>query len=99
MSTMYIAEYRDMPTVNGLFFPVAQEPALATQTVTVSGTSAQSTAFGANTKFIGVTCDGIFSYKIAADPTATTSHFRVPANTILYFGVIAGQKLAAITNT
>lgn len=99
MSTLYIAEYRDMPVSLGQFMPVPQEPSITTQAVSYTGTAGVSAAFNTNTRFIGVTSDGIFSYTVGTAPSATTSHFRIPAATVIYLGVIAGQKISAITNT
>ena len=98
MSTLYIKEHANKPQMAG-GPDIWAEPALAEQRVTVSGTSAQSAAFNAQTKFITITCDGIYSYLCAADPTALTTSFRVPADQIISFAVTPGQKIAAITNT
>jgi len=98
MSTLYIKEHEQMPQMAGAP-QIWKEPALVEQTpVTVSGTSAQSAAFNAQTKFITIVCDGIFSYLVAADPTAATTNFRVQAGEMLTFAVTPGQKIAAITN-
>lgn len=98
MSTLYIKEHEVMPQMAGAP-QIWSEPALVSQTVTVSGTSAQSAAFNARTKFITITCDGIFSYLVASNPTATTSNFRVAADQVLTFAVAPTDKIAAITNT
>ncbi len=99
MSTLFIKEYRDMPNVSGIGYPVAQEPALADQAISYTGTPGSSAAFNANTRFIAVTSDGIWSYSVGSAPTATTSMLRIPAGVILYLGVIPTQKISAITNT
>jgi len=67
--------------------------------VTVSGTSAQSAAFGANTRYIMFTCDGIFSWTIGNNPTATTSKMRFAADQVYHIQVQPGDKIAFITNT
>lgn len=99
MATLYISEYRDMPRVSGLVYPVAQEPAITTQTVAIGGASTASSAFNTNTKFVRLHTDSICSIAFAASPTATTSTPRMAANATEYFAVIAGQKVAVITNT
>jgi hypothetical protein len=100
MSTLYINEYKDMPVSSGKFISAPQEPALASQNVTYTGTAGVSSAFNANTRFIGVSSDGIFSYLVSsAGTSATTANFRVPAGTIVYLGVIPTHKISAITNT
>jgi hypothetical protein len=98
MATLYISEYKDMPVTIGQFLPVAQEPAITTQTVAIT-TTTQSAAFNTNTRFIRVHVDAICSIKFGASPTAVTTDARMAANTTEYFGVIAGQKLAVVTNT
>lgn len=101
MSTLYIREFSSMAKVKGSNADLAapQEPAVADQTVTVSGSHAESNAFNDDTRFIAITCDGIFSYQIAVSPVATTSMLRVPAGNIIYLGVKPGMKISAITNT
>jgi hypothetical protein len=89
MATLYISEYRDMPVTIGQFLPVPQEPT----------TTTQSAAFNTNTRFIRVHADAICSIKFGTSPTAVTTDARMAANTTEYFGVIAGQKLAVVTNT
>ena len=98
MATLYIAEYSRLPQVSGGQPQIAAEPAIATQVVTYSTTTA-SAAFDAKTNFIAITSPGIFSYTVGKTPTATTSHFRVPADAILFMAVTPGDKIAAVTNT
>lgn len=100
MATVYITEFSESgfgQVARGL--PIASLPAITTQTRTVSGTSAQSSAFNAKTKVIRVHTDAICSILVGADPTATTSNMRLPADHTEYFAVQPGDKLAAITNT
>ncbi len=98
MADLYIEEYADLGrSSDGQPVPIAGDT-ITTQKVTYS-TTAQSAAFNSRTRFIAITSPGIFSYLRGADPTATTSHFRVPADTILYLKVHPGHKIAAVTNT
>lgn len=100
MGSLYISEYAGLEVArNGQTIQAGAEPSLATQKITTSGTSAQSAAFNAKTKFIRVHTDAIVSITFGADPTATTDHARMVAGQTEYFAVTAGQKLAAITNT
>ena len=99
MSTLYIKEHETMPIISGNP-QIWGEPAGTEQTpVTVSGTSAQSAAFNAKTKFITITCDGIFSYLVGTNPTAATTNFRVSAGDTITMAVTPGHKIAAVTNT
>jgi hypothetical protein len=111
MSTLYICEYVGLGVV-GRFAgasgvaAMAQEPGTDQTPITISGTQAQSAAFGSATKFIRVHTDAICSIVIGptslnsgAGPEATTSNKRLAANQTEYFGVSAGQKLSVISNT
>lgn len=101
MSTLYISEYAEV--AHGLSgsssFPVAPEPALADQTVAISGSSTQSNAFGAATRMIRVHTDTICSVLIGTNPTALATSKRMPADNTEYFGVQPGAKIAVISNT
>lgn len=96
MSILYITEYTSFTTAG---FP--SEPEVASQTVTVSGTTAASSAFSTQTNLVRLQCDGICSVLFGTAPTATTSKRRMTAGQTEYFTVPPGQlyKVAAITNT
>ena len=98
MASIWITELRAMPIdSNGKTVEAASLPAITTQKVAISGTSAQSAAFNADTKFIRVLSDLNCCILSSADPTATTSDLPLTAENAEYFGVIPGQKLATIT--
>lgn len=78
---------------------VARQPALVEQTVSVTGTSAQSSAFSGDTKLVRIHCDAIVSFTFGTNPTATTAKARMPADGTEYFQVLPGSKVAFITNT
>lgn len=99
MSTAYITEFADWPTQGNLTVAKWSSRTVEQTPVTVSGTSAQSAAFGANTRYILWTCDGIHSWTIGSNPTATTSKMRFAADTIYHIEVQPGDKIAFITNT
>lgn len=99
MATFYIAEYDRLGVDYRGLVQAGQEPAIATQTVAIGGTSTQSAAFNARTKFIRVHCDAICSVSFGTSPTATTSTPRLAANQTEFFGVVPGHKVAVITNT
>lgn len=99
MAKIYITEHTDPSVYSGNLKPVVLMPPITTQTLTSSGSSAQSAAFNAKTKMIQVHTDGICSLEFGSNPTATTNSFRLAANTTVYFEVIPGQKVAYITNT
>lgn len=77
---------------------VARQPALVDQApITTSGTTAQSAAFGGDTKLIRVWCDTQSAMVIGANPTATTNNMPITATAPgEYFEVIPGHKAAFI---
>jgi len=97
MATLYVEELATM----GLYgaAQIAARPGVAAQTVAIGGSSTQSSAFNAQTKFIRVHTDAICSIAIGSNPTATTSNCRLAADQTEYFGVQPGDKIAVISNT
>ena len=101
MSTLWVREYSQTATGGSPVsagagkMPVAQEPGTDQSPVTFT-TSAQSAAFATGTTFIGIIGSGAFHYVVGSNPTATTNALKVPANTLVFIGVTAGQKIAAI---
>lgn len=64
----------------------------------VSTSSAQSAALGAGGDYIFV-CDQGCSILFGSNPTATTSHPRIPAGSMVRItGVDAGEKIAVIAD-
>lgn len=102
MATAYIREYADLATTFSKYLQAGAEPGIADQAVSTSGTSAQSAAFNANTRFIAISTPAAQAVCCAfgADPTAATAtSLRLPANSIVFFGVKPGQKVALIDVT
>lgn len=99
MSTAYITEFKDTPVYDNMPIPKWGAGVVEQTPVTVSGSSAQSAAFAVTTRYIWVTCDGICSFTIGSNPTATTSKMRLAADKDLFIGVQPGDKIALITNT
>lgn len=102
MPSLYISEYsQEGVDALGRVTPVAKAPATTTQKVTISGTSAQSSALDATTTLVRVHTDATCSILFGADPTATASNMRMAADQTEYFAVPAnsGLKIAVITNS
>jgi hypothetical protein len=102
MAKVFITEYaRQARDASGFIMVVADEPPVANQTVNIGGSSAQSSAFNALTRFVRVNTDAVCSIEFGTDPTATANTRRMAANTTEYFGVPLGgnYKIAVITNT
>jgi len=110
MANMYISEYSAVahagndPGINyGLFYrpagialQIPVEPPVTTPQKVTFTTTAQSAAFDAGTKFICVHLDADGHIAVGADPTATTNHRKLIAGVDYYFGVTAGNKIAAV---
>lgn len=90
MAVLYITEYLG---------PTAVDPPLAEQTVAIGGTSAQSSAFNANTRYIRIHTDAICSVLVGSNPTATATKKRMAAGQTEYVAVAGAHKIAVITNT
>lgn len=100
MATVYIEEFVDLPTgANGQLAPIARAPGVARQTVAVGGSSTQSSAFNAKTRYVRLHTDTICSVLFGANPTATTSSPRMAADQTEYFAVNPGDRVAVIANT
>lgn len=103
--TLYVTEFANISKDHeGRVVEAAVVPSLATQVLTVTGTSAAVTnPFNAKTKFVRLHTDAACSVKFAAAPTATASDMRLPENAVEYFTVdeilvASGLKVAAIAN-
>lgn len=103
MAVLYITEYAEQAIFpGGHALPAGKEPAVATQTVAISGSHAESSAFNAKTAFVRLHTDAICSVlTTAAGTAATTSHPRMAAGTTEYFAVEPGSsmKVSVISNT
>jgi hypothetical protein len=105
MSKLWIREYSALQTVGARYAgdvasgvevaPISAEPGTDQSPVTFSS-SAQSAAFADGTLYIRMIADAAFHYVVGTNPTATTNHLKVPADTLLEIGVKTGHKIAAI---
>jgi hypothetical protein len=98
MSVIHITEFSGSGAeISGVRVPIAMLPAVTVQEITISGASAQSAAFNAETRMIRISADAACRIRVGASPTAVATDLRVGADSPEYFGVLPGQKLAAIT--
>jgi len=69
-----------------------------TQVFTVGNSSTQSTAFGANTTMVRLSCSlGHCHFQVGANPTASiTTSPMMPNNSLEIISVSPGQKIAVI---
>lgn len=99
MAVVYITEYARAGLTPRTGILAAEEPPVATQTVAITVGSVQSSVFNASTTFVRVATDAVCSVLFGANPTATSTSPRFAANSVEYFAVMPGQRLAVITNT
>lgn len=101
MATAFIREYADIAHTFSKTVQAGAEPAIADQTVTTSGSSAQSAAFNANTRIIAISTPAAQAVccLFGDNPTALVTSLRLPANNMFFFGVKPGQKVALIDVT
>ncbi|WP_441235656.1 hypothetical protein [Bradyrhizobium sp. 930_D9_N1_4] len=95
----FITEFADWPTQDVLTIPKWSSRVVEQAPIADITTSQQSAAFGANTRYIMFSCDGVFHWTIGSNPTATTSKFRCAADTIYHIEVQPTDKIAFIAGT
>lgn len=101
MATVYIREYaRIGRDLNSIDVQSGVEPGLVNQTVAIGGSSVQSAAFNAQTRFVRIHTDAICSILFGTNPTAVAGSGRMAANSTEFFAVDPGSnlKVAVITN-
>lgn len=98
MAAIAIREYAALALHGAV--QAGQEPAIADQVVTSGAGSTQSAAFNADTRFVAISTVAATGLSIlfGDNPTATTNHLRIPPNSLVFFGVKPGQKVAVIDN-
>ncbi len=100
MATLWITEFNKQPVdFRGNVTPVANFPPIAQQTVTITGTSAQSAVLNDATCYVRVYADANCAIELAVNPTATAAKMPLAADSAEYIGVNAqsGLKIAGIT--
>ncbi len=103
MASLYIMEHTKPSTFQGGLMPVVRMPPLATQKLTISGSTAPSAAFNAKTFMVAIHTDAICSIEFGAtagaSTAATSGSKRMAANTTEYFEVRPGDIVNVITNS
>ncbi len=96
-----LREYVNMARdANGNVLPAGEEPAIATQSKTPIGTTANFSALNENTRFVLLSTKSIVNWAIAASPTAVVGGAgRLAADEKLYIGVQPGGRSAAGART
>lgn len=97
MAIAYVGEHGGLMQTSGGVAPIVKQPPLVRQKITFT-TTTQSAAFGANTRVLRIVSDTACFFRVGADPTAVTAEPEfLPANTIEYFLVQPGDKIAFVT--
>jgi hypothetical protein len=102
MAVLYVTEYAEMQIgPAGRVGQMPMEPPIAEQTVAIGGSSTQSSAFNAKTRFVRLHTDAICSVEFGAAPLASATTGRMAANQTEYRGVPpnAFYRVAVITNS
>lgn len=100
MATLYITEFLKIgKDANGQFAQAASQPVLAEQTVSLSASSAQSSAVNSQTALVRLCSDVNCFVLFGTNPTATTSKMPLVAFLPEYFVIPSGKsyKIAGIT--
>ena len=99
MSNLSIVEFERLARdPSGTLIPVGMQHGETLQNVSYTTTSVQSAAFAATTQFVRVIADVDTRVLFGANPTALASaSVLVSAGASEYFGVVPGDKVAAIT--
>ena len=94
-----VSEHRSLYMLpNGMVTPMPDKPN-RTHSVTYTTSTATSTAFATQTTYIGVSCTATAYYAMATSPTAVATNLIIPADTLVYFPVTAGDKIAFYDGT
>ena len=97
MSKLWIREYKSrLADARARELPVAAEPGNGTTTVTFTDSSVQSNPFQTDTGYVAITADAAFHYEVGSDPTATVDSLPVGAQSLMFFAVTPGHKVAVI---
>lgn len=95
MAKLYIQEYKELRGVDGGLAQIGQEPGTAQSPLSFT-TTAASALFGPGTKMVRIVSDTKCHLSFGSNPAATVNDMLVAADAVEYFGVIEGQKVAAI---
>jgi hypothetical protein len=97
MATLYITEFEASGNaISGAQLQVAYLPEVTTQKITFTTSSVQSAALDTKTRFVRIHTTAACHVAVGTNPTATTDNMRMIADSVEYFGVRPGYKIAVI---
>jgi hypothetical protein len=95
-----IIEYGGTGRLGPSYAVVPADQYIVSQTpITATGTSAQSSAVSAGTGVVLVQSDEAVYVAIGANPTATTSDYRIQAGQEQYFSIVPGASMKVAVRT
>lgn len=102
-ATLYVSEFGSGVSQAGTTqAQIPPQADITDQTVALSASSAQSSAFNASTRSVSLTCDEgcsvAFGASGSASPVATTANYLLQQGVQYRFGVVPGSKVAVIAN-
>lgn len=93
MPRLSIREYQHISAVARGIVPVGEEPAVASQSLTISGAPAISAAFDVKTKFVRIHTDVNCSLDWGTAPAPVAGSCDMVAGQTEYFGVVNASNL------
>lgn len=93
MARLSIREYEQISAVARGIVPVGEEPAIASQSLTISGSSGASAAFQQRTRFVRVHTDINCSLDWGTAPVAVAGSCDMVAGQTEYFGVVNASNI------
>jgi len=93
MPRISIREYEHLSAVARGVVPVGEEPAVANQTFSITGSSAQSAVFTDRTRFVRIHTDLNISLDWGTNPVATPGECDMVAGQTEYFGVVNASQM------
>lgn len=95
---LFLSEFADSGNArSGAQMQMGTQPAVRLQFLDFSGgTNLQSTAFHETTRFVRVCVTADCHLDFGTDPVATHNHMMMFANTVEYFSIRPGDKLAVL---
>jgi hypothetical protein len=100
MARLSIREYEHISAVARGIVPVGEEPAVANQSLTITGGSQASAAFNIRTRFVRIHADVNCSLDWSTSPVAVAGSCDMVAGQTEYFGVVnaTNMKVAVIAS-
>jgi hypothetical protein len=95
-NTVNVAQFGGLQGGHAGDMQVANTNFVSSENVTSAATSAQSAKMSASTRVVRIATDTTVRVAFGTNPTATSTDVRLLADTVEYFGVNPGDKVAVI---